>query len=183
MSHTVAASYRVEIHKSLQGETWANSYLIGAIDMDDAVATATAIVEFERRMHWDLIYFNYMLVSTILEDDRIFRHIAINLSGYTPSSPNTWLPLYNTVRVDFSTTDSDPCRKYFRTPVMEPIQSNGLLEPANITAFNGIISTYFFGTVAGDNLWSPKGNLVVAGSVYPYVQMRQLHRRRRPVVA
>lgn len=179
----MAASYRVEVHKSLLGEKWANSYLIGAVDMDDAEATALAIVEFERRMHWDLILFNYMLISTILEDDRIFRHVAINLNGYAVAGANSYLPLYNTVRVDFSTVDSDPCRKYYRCPVLEPVQNNGLLEAANITLFNGYITTYFFGTVAGDNLWSPKGNLVVAGSVHPYVQMRQLHRRKRPVVA
>lgn len=175
----MAAGHRLEIHKKLGEEQWTNTYLIEAATMDDAEALGQLAVTFERHIHRDIVLFEYFIVSTRAALDRVFRHVAINLYGLKTFTTNSYLPLYNTVRVDFSTQDSDPCRKYYRCPVIEAEQTNGILEPAEVTAYNASINTYFFGTILGDNLYSPKGHVVVSGSTSPNLQMRQLHRHKK----
>lgn len=176
------ATHRLEIHKQLLSEEWTNAYLISGVDMDDAQDVADAILEFERRFHRDIVFFTYYLLSTLMVEDRIFRHIPINASGLLATGSNQYLPLYNTFRVDFGTLDSDPCRKYYRAPVLEAEQENGLLASGEQAAKNTIISTYFFGSVAGDNLYTPAGNVVTSGTCFGQVQMRQLHRKRKKKV-
>lgn len=175
----MAAGHRLEIHKKLGEEQWVNTYLIEAVDMDEASDLGLLAVEFERRLHRDNVLFEYFIVSTRAIGDRVFRHVAVNAFGLKTLTTNSYLPLFNTIRIDFSTLDSDPCRKYYRVPVIEAEQTNGILEPAEVTAYNATISTYFFGTVLGDNLFTPKGHVVVSGSVSPKLQMRQLHRHKK----
>lgn len=179
----MAATHRIEIHKSLMGEEWTNAYLMECISMTEAQTFAELLAFFERNMHRDVVRFDYALASTLTEDDRIFRHIPLNTYGIVTTTGAPWLPLYCTMRVDFGTLDSDPCRKYYRLPVLEVDQENGLFVSGAISDKNAAINTHFFTTVLGDNLFSPKGHVVVSGSVHQEVQMRQLHRRKRPVPA
>lgn len=176
------ANYRLEIHKHFIETKWCNTWLIGALDMDDGEAIANAIVNFERKIHKDVVTFDYFLLSTILVADRVFRHRAINLQGLASSDAEVWLPLFNTVRVDFNTMDSDPCRKYFRTPISESNQADGELTTAYQAVIQAEVNSTFFTTIAGDNLFSPAGNVVISGTVHKRIQERQLRRRRKKKV-
>lgn len=172
------ATHRVQIVKRFNLDEWSNDWLVEATDMDDAVATGNALVTLERHFHGNNITLEYMRVSQNNPLTRVFRHVPINLAGLVDMSGSEWLPLFNTMRVDMQTADSDPGRKYFRVPIPEGWQTNGQLSATQVTAMNGVLTTYLFGSVAGDNIYTPKGHLVIAATVYPYVQMRQLHRRR-----
>lgn len=175
----MAATHRVEIRKNLGAANWSNDYLIQATDMDDAVATANALVTMERHLHYDNILFVFVRVSQNNPLTRVFRHIGLNVYGLQSLGGAEYLPLFCTVRVDFTTDNSDPSRKYYRMPVMEAWQSNGVISGTQVTALNALLTTYFLGSVAGDNIYTPKGNLVTGAAVYPNVQMRQQHRRHK----
>lgn len=175
----MAASHRIEIHKSLGGEEWCNTYLMECVTMAEAATFAALLTTFEQHLHRDNVHFDYAIASTLTVGDRVFRHIPINLFGIQTLAGASYMPLWNVLRVDFQTADSDPCRKYYRMPVLESAQTSGVFESAEVTNFNSVIATYFFGTVMADNLYSPKGHLVVSGSAHPQLQMRQLHRKRR----
>lgn len=179
----MAATHRVEIRKRLGLADWSNDWLIEAVDMDDAVATATALIEFERRCHFNVVLFEYARVSQNNPLTRVFRHVPINLTGYQDATGGDQLPLFNTVRIDLQTADSDPGRKYFRLPVMEGWQTNGALNGAQVSAINALITTYLIGSVAGDNIYTPKGHQVTGAQVYPFIQMRQMHRRHKKKAA
>lgn len=171
--------YRVQIVKSLPLQAWSNDYIIHEETIEDAEDVLNDLVTFERNMHMDAVQFDYARISTVLPDDRYFRHIALNLAGLLSTSD--YLPIFNAIRVDMPTSTSDPCRKYFRGPIAESNQQNGVLTGAAVTFYNGVITTYLTGTDLISHIWTPKGNVCVGASLYPYVQMRQLHRRRRPV--
>lgn len=175
-------NYRLSIYKRLGNEAWSNDWLLNTIDIDAADSVAVALVEFEERMHSEEVQFEYYRVSSTAVGDRVFRHVPINQPGYVPLSAGNNLPLFNTMRVDLQTIDSDPCRKYFRTPVIEGNQENGKFTDAAMTYFTQVITTYLLNTIALDNIVSNKGNVVTTASVYPYVQMRQLARRRKKKV-
>lgn len=176
-------THRIEIRKELNGEDWSNDYLVEAIDMNTAAAFGVDTIEFERQLHAPQVNFVYMRVSTWAKFDRTFRHVSINLPGLGMSALTERLPLYNTLRMDLMTVDSDPCRKYFRVPIHESMQSNGVLEPATIAAWQGYLAAWIAGFDPDFHVVSGAGNNVVGGTVYPLVQMRQLHRHRRPIVA
>lgn len=175
-------THRVSIFKRVGNEQWSNDWLLNVTDMDAAEATAEVLVEFERRMHHMHVFFEYFRVSTMTKGDRLFRHIAINENGYMDNTNKSFLPLFNTVRIDLSTLDSDPCRKYFRSPVAEDWQIDGQLQQQLLTDLDGLITQYFRNTIAIDNVVSNKGNVVGGATVYPFVQMRQLARRRKKKV-
>lgn len=178
----MSATHRVEIRKNLGANNWSNDYLIEAVDMDDAVAIGNALVTMERHMHYDNILIVFMRVSQNNPLTRVFRHISINQYGLQALGGADYLPLFNTVRVDFTTADSDPARKYYRMPVAEGWQTNGVMSSGQQTALQALMTTYFLGSVAGDNLYTPKGNQVTGVTVFPNIQMRQLHRRHKKKV-
>ena len=175
-------NFRVSIFKRFSNEVWSNDWLLNVLDMENANTVATALVEFERRMHHADVIFEYMRISTLALADRIFRHIPINLPGYSASALGSYMPLYCTLRLDMSTVDSDPCRKYFRQPVVEQNQADGKFTTAAIDVYNGFITTYLVNTIALDNIVSSRGNVVTGATINPYVQMRQLTRRKRPKI-
>lgn len=175
-------THRIEIRKELNNEDWSNDYLIESPTMDQAAAFAIDTVEFERGLHINLVNFVYVRTSTVVKFDRIFRHIDLNLPGTGSTATDGMLPLFNTVRMDLRTEDSDPCRKYFRLPVLEAAQNNGRLDPAVIADYAAKLAAWIAGFDPDFHVVSGKGHNVIGGSVYPFVQMRQLHRHKRPKV-
>lgn len=170
-------THRVSIFKKLGAEEWSNDWLLNVLDMDQANDVADALLEFERRMHQGDVAFTYMRISTTVKADRIFRHVPLNLMGYGGISGADGLPLFNTLRLDLSTLDSDPARKYFRLPLVEGNVANMKHSDSVMTVYNGIVTTYLLNTIALDNIVTSKGNVVTGASVHPFVQMRQLKRR------
>lgn len=172
--------WRIEIVKQLGSEVWSNDYLTDDATLDDAQDLSAVLQTFERNIHMELVQFPYMRVSSYVAGDRTFRHIDTNLGGLQTNAD--YLPLFNTIRMNMSTADSDPGRKYYRIPVPETQQTNGTLAGAYVSSLNGLINTYMVATDALQHLVTPKGNRITSAAMFPNVQMRQLHRRRKKKV-
>ena len=169
--------WRVEVVKSRALEQWSNDYLLNDTTIDDAEDTANLILAFEMHIHDDLTHFDYFRVSSYIPDDRVFRHVPINQIGLLTNSES--LPLFNTVRMDMATSNSDPARKYYRCPISESNQSNGILQGAYLTILSAAISTYLTTPGVLTHIVTSKGHQVINATIYNQVQMRQLHRRKR----
>lgn len=172
--------WRIEIHKSMGGEEWANDWLTDDDTIEDAQDLSALILTFEQHIHSTAVFFEYIRISTTLKFDRVFRHLAINQPGIDTSSDS--LPLFNVYRLDMGTDDSDPCRKYFRAPVPEAAQTNGFVNGAVLTSLNGAVGTYLITPGVLPHIVSPKGHTVLTASFNARVQMRQLHRHKRKKV-
>lgn len=169
--------WRIEINKSFPGEEWANDYLTKSTTIEDAQDLASILLDFERSIHMSAVQFNYMRISSWIKGDRTFRHLAINLAGQATTVE--YLPLYCTMRLDLPTANSDPARKYYRLPVGEGAQANGVFNSASIDAWTAAVNTHLVANDAIPLIVTSKGNPCTTANVFPYVQMRQLHRRRK----
>jgi hypothetical protein len=174
--------YRLSIVKGIQSEEWSNDWLLNVPDMNAAADVAEALIDFEQHMHTSNVQFRYYRISTLTKGDRVFRHVGLNSNGLILAPSDEELPLFNCIRIDLTTLDSDPARKYFRMPVLESMQSGGELLPSTISNLNGNITSYLLNTIALDNIVTSKGNTVSGATVFPRVQMRQLTRRRKKKV-
>jgi len=175
-------THRIEIRKSRLGKNWSNDYLVEAPTMDDAVTMAEGALAWEKSFHMLSVNFDYYRVSTMSVGDRIFRHVVVNELGVANPTPADFLPLFNTVRFDMQTLDSDPCRKYFRLPLAEVLVENEVILAATRTNIDSGFATWYAAWPDGTNVVSRIGHLVINGSCSPIVQMRQLHRHKRPTI-
>lgn len=169
--------WRIETVKQLGLEVWSNDWLTDDATIENAQDLAAVLQTFERNIHMAVVTFLYIRVSSYIPGDRTFRHLETNLPGLITTGE--YLPLFNTVRMNLGTANSDPGRKYFRCPINESNTGNGAILPAYITTLNTAINTHLITTNALTHLVTPKGNRVTNATIYPFVQMRQLHRRRR----
>lgn len=177
-----APVWRLEIFKKLEAETWSNAYLLDDTDITAADAVASSLVDWEAAIHKSNVQLEYYLLSSIAIGDRIFRHVPLNIPGEDPIGSEQWIPLYNTLRMDMATTDSDPARKYYRLPITEGMQQNSIFTPAAVTAFNSAINTILQPIIDLGSIVTNSGKVVVSASTHVAVQMRQLHRKRRRIV-
>lgn len=172
--------FRVQINKSTSGESWSNDWIIEDETIEDAQDTASGLIAFERSIHTTAVFFDYVRISTVLEGDRFFRHIALNSSGLSAAAER--LPLYCTFRLDLPTANSDPCRKYFRAPVNEADQTNGFVNGDKLADLNSKVASGLATPGLFAKLRSGSGQAVISGSFTIQVQMRQLHRHKRKKV-
>lgn len=177
-----APTHRLEIRKEWQGHNWSNDYLVEGPSMDAVATFGLAVVDFEQTFHNQMINFVYVRTSTIAIGDRTFRHVVLNQPGEGSAGTTNFLPLYCTLRVDLQTADSDPCRKYYRYLIDEADQSNGVISPAKVAALQVFVDAFIMLMTAETKVVSGAGHNVVDGTVYPGVQMRQLHRHKRPAL-
>jgi hypothetical protein len=173
-------TFRIEVRKLYQSQPYSNDYQVEADAMSKAVTMADAIVAFERSFFLDSVSFVYYRISSAAVGDRTFRHVTLNLAGLIGAAGKDPLPLFNTVRLDLQTADSDPCRKYYRPPVYEAFQTDGVLDAGWRATIAANCATMISAFPAGTRIVSSIGNIVLSGVVFPRVQMRQLHRHRRP---
>lgn len=172
--------WRIETVKQLGSETWSNDWLTDDATMEDAQDLAALIQTFERNIHMSVVQFTYIRVSSYIPGDRTFRNLQTNVPGLNDTLD--YLPLFNTVRLSLSTSASDPGRKYFRCPIPEIQQANGVLVPSYITFLNTQVLNFLVGPAVLEHLVTPKGNRITSATIFPNVQMRQLHRRRKKKV-
>lgn len=173
-------SYRIQIVKSLSGEQWSNDYLTDHDTLTLAENLAVQLVTFEQHIHATVVAFDYVRISTFLPHDRIFRHIPLNLTGTV--AKGDYLPLFNTLRVDFQTASSDPARKYYRLPVGEGEQAYGKFLSDSLAAWALALFTYMDDPGLYGDIVTTAGNKVITASPHGDVQMRQLHRHKRKKV-
>jgi hypothetical protein len=172
--------YRIQIVKSFNGEQWSNDYLSDLDTLSLAEALATDLVTFEQHIHMASVHFDYFRLSTFLPRDRVFRHIPLNLNGLV--SPTDYIPLFNTLRVDFQTAASDPARKYYRCPVAEQDINAGVFSSGYLTGIGTALFTYLDDPGHYGDIVTTAGNKVQTASPHAEVQMRQLHRHKRKKV-
>jgi hypothetical protein len=178
----MAVSHKVQVFKHLGTTKWSNTYLLAAPDMDTAVAATTdAIIPGEKAFHRDIVTFDSARVSTYAEGDDEFVTIPINDTGDVATSGAQYLPLFNCTRVDISTsTGGRPSRKYYRIPVMEGDQQDGVFVSGYQSAINGFVQDILDGISTAGCTWvDPDSQALDTPSCVGAVQMRQLHRRRR----
>ncbi len=180
-------TYQIDVEKLYNNEYWTNVYYVGPnlLSLDDAVQAADSIVAFERAIHFDVVTFTKYRASTIVPGDIEYRTIILNVPGNRVSTGNTFLPLFNVVRCDL--TDEGfkrPERKYYRLPVAEADQADGVLGFNVGTLIDDAWTTQIQGNSVP--LVGPNGEAIIDLSVFPNVGMRQLRRgsRRRttPVI-
>lgn len=170
-------THRIQIFKEYGGENWSNDYLVATTSIDTAEDTAVAALAMERQLTFTEVNFTYYLISTLTVGDRIFRRVPVNQKGQR-SYTSAQLALFNTLRVDLSVTDSDTGRKFYRGVLLENDVAGPNVEAAAVAAFQAIVDS-FFPTASATQMVTPAGNSITGAVVYPLVQMRQLHRKRR----
>lgn len=172
--------WRIQIVKSLAGEQWSNDYLTDLATLTEAHDLAIQLTTFEENIHGTVVHFDYYRVSSFTPFDRVFEHLPIN--SYGLASVGDYLPLFNTLRVDLATSASDPARKYYRLPVGEGQQALGFFLSDIMTTWASAIFTYLTDEGVLENIVTNVGHKVIGASCHNAVQMRQLHRHRRPRV-
>lgn len=172
--------WRIQIVKSLGAHTWSNDYLTDDATIEDAQDLGALLVTFERTIHQTTVLFVYMRVSSYLVGDRHFRHFPLNLTGIDTAADS--LPLFNTIRMDMGTSDSDPARKYYRIPVAEGAQTNGIVNGAVLTSLNSVANTQLVTSGVIGHIVTTAGHPCLTAQFSANVQIRQLTRRKRKKV-
>ncbi len=174
--------WQIDIQKRLGTEYWTNVYHTARSSQAAARAAAESIIELEVQFHQS----NVELVSY-----RVAPYpgpaegtiVPIGLVGLQPIVDH--LPLFNVIRVDFPAPTGRPSRKYYRMPIPESGQANGLLTEAFRNGFQASVDNWF-ATPGSAGLIDVDGQLLISGRIIPAVGMRQLRRgsRRRlqPVI-
>lgn len=175
-----APQWRIQVTKHMGAEEWSNDYLTDLATLTEAHDFAVSLVQLEESIHMAAVHFDYYRVSSVLVGDRIFQHVPINANGGVANAD--FLPLFNTVRVDFQTASSDPARKYYRAPIAEGNQAGGVLSSDYINAVALALFTFLGDPELYGNIVTTAGNKVITGTVHDLVQMRQLHRHKRKKV-
>lgn len=174
--------FQVDIQKNLDTEYWTNVYHVQAADRAEAATIADDILSAERSIHQTRVVFPSMRIAPYPGPSE-GTIVVVGLTGGAPNDP--YLPLFNVLRVDFSTPVGRPSRKYYRIPIPESVQENGVLS----TSFQTDFSTAYNLAMAplyGGQLVDVDGQPLTFGRLIPNVGMRQLRRgskrRLEPVI-
>lgn len=176
------ADFKVQTFKVITGSDrpWTNDWYVGASNLGQAVATANLIHDFETAVHFANINFTHDLVSPWPVSGGGFTTVTRGDTGERAVESNAFLPLFNTVRLDLSAGVGRPSPKYLRLPIAEIDQDNGMLASGTITLIQSALDDLFDAVDAlGTALIQSSLADLLSGVVFPMVQMRQLHRKRK----
>lgn len=175
--------WNVDVEKKLGEEYWTNRYVVEEATIQAAVPLAEQITAWERAVHATGVTFTKWRVSDRVPNTDVFITLALNQPGLWNPGAVEFLPLFNVVRVDFSTGVGRPSRKYLRCPIPEGQQQDGTLIPSMITFVNNS-----YATPLATAAWyvDVDGEAIIQGQTWPFVGMRQLRRgskrRLQPVI-
>lgn len=168
---------QIDIEKQCYGETWTNRYLVDIAPTNVLAATRmNSLVEIERQVHYDMVFFTRARISTLADDDDDFMIIEYGTFGARATGEDGVLPLFNVSRIDFHAAVGRPSRKYLRGTLTEQDVENNNILPATVS---GPLSTYGTSIVAFDTVVDPQGDNLDAFTVHVPVGMRQLRRGTR----
>lgn len=176
--------FKIDIEKEFSNEFWTNVYYATSVDLGAAHLVAQGILQAERQFHKDVVLFTRYRTSTVLQGDFQYITSIANLNGLVGSS-SPRIPLWNVVRADMGDGGfKRPERKYYRLPLTEDEQDNGVLTNGVFTLVQQSLVN-LLGDFAGE--WcGPNSEPIVSVAVYPNVAMRQLRRgsrrRQTPVI-
>lgn len=167
------ALFVADIEKMFQGEYWTNRYCLAVADVAAGVTIAQQIVACERNITAGDVLFTRLRVSDAVKGTDNYAIHNINQFGLRPVDPSL-LPLFNVLRVDFSTFGAGrPSRKYLRGVLGE---GNIAFNTINATTIEFYESNYVTPMLAIDSYVDVDNQAFSAGSIYPFVAMRQLRR-------
>lgn len=165
--------YEVTIQKSLNFEFWTNVYHLRADNLAGALSQAYQIIEdIEKPLHLEYVAFDSMRVRPQGTSD---QGTTVPLNEVGEITGEAFLPLYNTLRVDFPVALGRPSRKFYRLPITETRQNNGLFQDSFLT----FVQTTITGALDGSNglqLCDVDGQAIIGAAPYKNVAMRQLRR-------
>lgn len=175
------AVYQLDVEKEINGEYWTNTYFVNALEgFTEAIGIAGVVTDAERTFHGTLVRFTKYRLSIPGEADDRFYTEPINAQGLLGLSE--YLPLFNTVRVDFPAGFGRPYRKFYRGCIDEATTNGGQINIASATAV-ALLSA--LGDIAG-LIARKNGDFLGQGTIYPRIQMRQLRRgtrrRKNPIL-
>lgn len=174
--------FRIETRKQKGiGKMWSNDWIVETTTLDVAASMADAIVAFEVSIHSSTVTIVGSTISTLTVGDRVFRHNPLgDLGDYDVSNTQDMAP-WNCVRLDFTTTDSDPGHKYLRYCAHENHVNDLALDPARATQITAAWASLLTNVPAvGTSLRIGKNHKpMVSMVVSPFLQMRQTYRRRK----
>jgi hypothetical protein len=165
--------WQVDIQKRLGTEYWTNVYHVASSSLASAQAFAQSLVtEVEVPLHTaDVLFVSFSVRPFPGPSEGTIT--PLNVVGGQPAGD--YLPLWNVARVDFPAPTGRPSRKFYRLPIKEGEQGSGVLTPAIVTAYQGILNNYF-ASPASAGLIDVDGQLLVSGTLKAAVGMRQLRR-------
>lgn len=163
---------RLTIEKMYQGEYWTNVYYLAG-DIGASGSDAADIIAAEQAIHMNTVLFTKARLDDNTEDTDVFATITINEFGARDPSGVQMLPLFNVLRVDFSAGGGRPSRKYLRGCLVETFVNFNTIESAQVTFFD---TNYADVVSAVASYVDVDGDPISAGTVYPFVGMRQLRR-------
>ena len=169
--------WRIHVEKywAALNEYWVNVYHTPESAMSDALTLAAGIATLERPMYPAGVTITKVRVDDMTKGTDVFGTQVLNFAGTrTTLISGSWLPLFNTIRVDFSAADAGrPSRKYIRGALNEDDLAGPVtLETATITRTN----TYAAALV-GLNLCDVDGSDLTNYAVWPAPNIHDLHRR------
>lgn len=178
----MAATFKVEIFKTLGAERWGNVYLLDAGSMEAAIAAGALIYAMEEELHLPVVTLEYMRVSTTVESDGVFTTVPLNTVG-TSGQPGQAVPLFVTARLDMPVVGGGrPSRKFYRGVLTEAVVEVNSLVTGDLAYIAGNFNTLISDLAGlGSPLVDPQGQELDSAVLYPKPQMRQLHRKRRRV--
>lgn len=169
------ALYRIAIHKVHGGEEWSNTYVVNAGSLAAATAEGNSIVAIEKAVHLTQVQFVRMYVAPLAGPAGSGTMVGLTGTGAVGGRTDL-LPLFNTVRVIFRTASGKPSQKYLRLPLGENDHTSGIVDPTHQTFVN---TNYTAPMLALASFVDVDGQAFTSASLWPYVQIRQLKRKRR----
>jgi hypothetical protein len=181
------ALFSAQVFKEGHGEKWSNRYIIEASGLAAAVACHGPIVEGELSVHKSTVTITAIRISDLNPATDQFVVVPYNSAGLVTATADI-LPLFNTCRIDVEVEGfGRPSRKYYRLPLAEDEQDDGVLSSVTGTAVADMVTQMItdVDTAGGGDgeLVDPDGQSWISATHFTKVQMRQLHRRRRRSLA
>ncbi len=165
---------QLDIEKVYQNEYWTNRYLLDGALGDAAVTTAReTIIAAERAVTYSGVLFTRTRLGTLLPGDDQYSIGQLNLPGLRSQGAAKLFPLFNVIRVDFSTGFGRPSRKYLRGCLLGAEVDGPSVAAGTIT----LVTNNFVTPLVNEQVYvDPQGDNITAGSVSALVGMRQLRR-------
>jgi hypothetical protein len=167
------ALWNVDIEKLLSGEYWTNRYIVDALNLADAATVADQIVELEKNIHRTNVLFTKVRTSDQTPNTDVYRVRSINQFGELTPVAGQMLPLWNVLRVDFSTGSGRPSRKYLRLPIYEGDIDDGQFNTGFLATMGTSYATQMLNIAEFVDV---DGEAFTEATVVPFMGMRQLRR-------
>lgn len=176
--------FRIQLFKEHpeSNRPFSNTYIVSATDMFAAQGAADIIKDFEQDMYDNAFLITYARVSTVAEDGNVYTTIPYNVNGNSAPS-GTGLPLFNTLRVDITTTGfGRPTHMHYRN-LSEGVIVGSAIDGTFLSAHTALVNGLIADLNTNDTPWVQEdGDHLVNATSFPKVVQRSLHRKRRKPV-